>query len=409
MTALSMVLAPSVFVFAQTDEEAEEAAKNAELEAQIQKKAEELKKINEELQETQEDLQATVQKGQTLNNEIKKIDGNIKTINLGIQSSEVTIEKLGLELENLQDVIYDKEVELERKKHSITALLQQRQVMDNENLLMVFLKNKTLSDSLAQAQFIEDLNNSLLTEVVNLQDIREDLNEDLEDVSDKKDKTEQEKQTLKARESIAKEQKTERSYLLAQTKNEEAEYQKIVAELAERQRKIGEEIADIEAQLRAGANTDDLPTARSGILGYPVASVLVTQDYGATAFAQRAYRSKFHNGIDFRASVGTELFAAAEGEVIAVGDNGNVQYGRYVLVKHPNNLTTLYAHMSKQSVYVGQTVERGQLIGYAGETGYVFGAHLHFTVYWSPSVELKAFSGAGLVPVGITVNPFEYF
>jgi murein DD-endopeptidase MepM/ murein hydrolase activator NlpD len=144
------------------------------------------------------------------------------------------------------------------------------------------------------------------------------------------------------------------------------------------------------------------------VLAYPVLDPVVTQGYGATAFARRAYRTGFHNGVDFKASIGAPIIAADAGSIMAVGDNGRVQYGKYVLVKHDNNLVTLYAHLSRVVITKGDYVKVGQVVGYAGSTGYSTGPHLHFTVYWGPSVTLKSFPGAGLVPIGVTINPEEY-
>ena len=85
------------------------------------------------------------------------------------------------------------------------------------------------------------------------------------------------------------------------------------------------------------------------------------------------------------------------------------QYGRYVLIKHDNNLSTLYAHLSRQVVARGATVKRGDLIGYSGNTGYSTGPHIHLTVYWAPSVQMKSVPpAAGLVPVGVTIDPNDY-
>jgi Membrane proteins related to metalloendopeptidases len=99
--------------------------------------------------------------------------------------------------------------------------------------------------------------------------------------------------------------------------------------------------------------------------------------------------------------------AARGGKILAAGNNGKYQYGRYVLIQHDNGLTSLYAHLSKQAVATGDTVPEGHIIGYVGNTGYSFGNHLHFTVYWSDSVILKVLPtcNCGAVPVGVTGKP----
>ncbi len=88
-----------------------------------------------------------------------------------------------------------------------------------------------------------------------------------------------------------------------------------------------------------------------------------------------------YNGVDLAASVGTPVRAAAGGEVIVSRSSGwNGGYGLYVVVKHPNGTQTLYAHLSKTAVAVGDTVASGETIGYVGNTGRSTGSHLHFEV-----------------------------
>ena len=91
---------------------------------------------------------------------------------------------------------------------------------------------------------------------------------------------------------------------------------------------------------------------------------------------------KFHTGIDIAAPMGTPIKASNAGKVIYSGWYGG--YGRVVILDHGvmngAPTTTLYAHMSRQKVAVGQVVTRGQIIGLVGSTGYSTGPHLHFEV-----------------------------
>lgn len=108
------------------------------------------------------------------------------------------------------------------------------------------------------------------------------------------------------------------------------------------------------------------------------------------------YKKGTHNGIDIIGDNGKSnnsgyldyIIAHTEGEVVGVVSNyktnnpGSRDYGNYVKIKHPNGYYTLYAHMKYGSVTVkkGDKVERGQVIGYMGNTGNSYGAHLHFEV-----------------------------
>lgn len=88
-----------------------------------------------------------------------------------------------------------------------------------------------------------------------------------------------------------------------------------------------------------------------------------------------------YNGVDYGASVGTPILAAASGEVIVAKTYGyNGGYGLYVVIKHANGTQTLYGHLSKVSVAVGDSVSGGEVIGLLGNTGRSTGPHLHFEV-----------------------------
>lgn len=88
-----------------------------------------------------------------------------------------------------------------------------------------------------------------------------------------------------------------------------------------------------------------------------------------------------YNAIDIAAPIGTPVMASASGTVIiAKGSGWNGGYGSYIVIKHENGTQTLYAHESSVIVSVGQSVVKGQVIGYIGSTGKSTGPHLHFEV-----------------------------
>ena len=89
--------------------------------------------------------------------------------------------------------------------------------------------------------------------------------------------------------------------------------------------------------------------------------------------------TKYHSGIDFAASSGTEVYSSGDGEVSKVESN-YWGYGNVVTIDHGYGYETRYAHLSKFAVTKGQKVKRGQLIGYVGSTGKATGPHLHYEV-----------------------------
>ncbi len=385
-----------------------------ELKNEIDQKSQQLQEINNQIKENQKNLEVIQGQGQTLQTEIKQTDYNINQLNLSVRSSEITIDKLALEINSLQYEITDAENEIVLKREAVIRILQEFQKTDSETPLLIFLKNKSLADSVFEIQNLADLNTGLRTEIENLRNAKEEMANKLNQSANKKQLTETENSNLKNRKVILDDVKKEKKDLLSQTKNQEKIYQNIISDLQKKQMAIADEINTLEENLRASFDPSILPSKRPGVLTYPVADPYVTQKYGETASAKKLYTTGFHNGMDFRAPLGTPILAAEDGQVLAIGNNGYVQYGRYIVIEHENNLATLYAHLSIQKVKAGDSVKKGDIIGYSGGTrgtygaGYSTGPHLHFGVYWVLNLKMRSFSGAGLVPVGVTINPADY-
>jgi murein DD-endopeptidase MepM/ murein hydrolase activator NlpD len=130
-------------------------------------------------------------------------------------------------------------------------------------------------------------------------------------------------------------------------------------------------------KLKAAA--DRLDIAYRGRFDWPErGAFLVTQEFGRTAF------NAFHTGLDmsYIDRCGGPIYAAGDGIVLADG-RPNSKYGDWaigVVIGHSQRLATLYWHLSREIVTVGQEVHVGDVIGYEGATGFATGCHLHFEV-----------------------------
>ncbi len=85
---------------------------------------------------------------------------------------------------------------------------------------------------------------------------------------------------------------------------------------------------------------------------------------------------KFHYGVDLSAQEGTKVLCAGQGKAKEISENS--EYGKYIIVDHSEEITTLYAHLSDIIASVGDEIEAGQMIAHSGSTGNVTGPHLHF-------------------------------
>ena len=118
---------------------------------------------------------------------------------------------------------------------------------------------------------------------------------------------------------------------------------------------------------------DPPPRIGTGTFDYPYD---VNRGYVTSRFGMRWGRR--HNGIDIGLPVGTPIYAADGGRVVSVGTNGG--YGMLIKIDHGANIETLYGHLSKYYVSVGDMVYKGEKIALSGNTGFSTGPHLHFEV-----------------------------
>jgi murein DD-endopeptidase MepM/ murein hydrolase activator NlpD len=102
--------------------------------------------------------------------------------------------------------------------------------------------------------------------------------------------------------------------------------------------------------------------------------------------------SKFHYGMDFTAPTGTDVYATGDGTISAVV-NARRGLGNHVIIDHGFGYTSLYAHLERANVRVGQKVRRGDVIGFVGNTGMSLASHLHYEIRIN----------------GVNVDPVNYY
>ena len=91
--------------------------------------------------------------------------------------------------------------------------------------------------------------------------------------------------------------------------------------------------------------------------------------------------SIYHEGIDFPKKTGHPVYSTAEGDVVYTGEQFS-GYGKMIIIRHPHQWSSLYAHLSQIHVRTGQKVKKGQLIGKVGSTGRSSAPHLHFEMLY---------------------------
>jgi murein DD-endopeptidase MepM/ murein hydrolase activator NlpD len=169
----------------------------------------------------------------------------------------------------------------------------------------------------------------------------------------------------------------------AALKRSKANAAAIIRKAAADQKRLAKTIDNLIARQISRGN---IPSEYNGSMRWPMDEFTISGDFGCSSFAYYAPGNgcaHFHNGIDLVGAYGAPVKAAAPGTVVYVGWNwaDGPDPAWIVVIAHSGSLKTWYAHMQpKRPVSVGQSVRKGQIIGYEGDTGHATGAHLHWMV-----------------------------
>jgi murein DD-endopeptidase MepM/ murein hydrolase activator NlpD len=395
-----------------------QSAEVVKLQAEISERNERLKEIDAEIKQYQGELlkvgaeKSTLQRAiNTLELERKKTAADIAYTQNRIGSTDLEINKLNLEVNKMQDSI-------DKNKDAIAEIIRELNASDQDTLLLALLRTENISELWDNIEQLDSVKNAMHTRVQELTTLKADVEEKRADEQDKRNGLVKLKSQYSDQQTLLANNKQEKDQLLKTTKNQEAAYQALLAEKQAAKDKFEQELRGLESKLKFILDPNTIPTNGSQVFAWPIDNVRITQFFGDTEFARTgAYSGRGHNGIDIGVARGSIVRSALAGKVIAINTQvaPMCQYGKWVLVRHANGLTTLYAHLSLVSVESGQEVGTGETVGYSGDTGYATGPHLHFTVYASGAVNFTQYtcnSGITLtIPVSAPsgyLNPMNY-
>ena len=369
-----------------------------DLKKKIEDRNAQIKQVQEEIEKYQKEIENTTKETTTLKSKIKNLEATGKKLAADIKLTQNQIQSAKLNIEKLNLQIGQKDEGITEKKNSLGEFVRAINEAESANVLEVILSEDVFSDFFSSIDAMDNFQKEIKSNLVGLKEDKADLEEKKKEREVYKKNTEKLNGQYVDQKELVDINKTKTNKVLGETKNKEAVYKNLLADRIAKQKAFEDEIREFEDQIRLEIDPGALPKSGSGVLKWPLASVKITQYFGNTAFATAnpiVYNGGGHNGVDFRAAIGTPIIASKEGVVAGVGNTdqscNGVSYGKWVLIKHTNNLSTLYAHLSIIKVSGGQQVEIGQLVGYSGDTGYATGPHLHFGVFASEGIEIKSY------------------
>jgi len=351
-----------------------------------------IEEIQKEIDEYEEELVEIGEEKQTLQSTIKTLNVTRSKLGADIRQTERRIDSENLNIERLSLDIRDKEEKINQNNAAISETIRKVNEADGISLIEEVLASRDISDFWEDFESLENFQVGIKKDLDKLRIVKEGLSLDRKEVQTRRGNLVVEKGQLGDKKSIVDQNKREQDSLLKTTKNKESNYEALIEEKLKEKEKFERELFEFESQLQFELDPSKIPPIGSGVLAWPLNNIRITQRFGKTSSSGRLYASGTHNGTDFGVSEGNNVKASLTGVVQGVGNTdqypGCLSYGKWVLVKHNNGLSTLYAHLSLITVSPGQNVSTGQVVGYSGNTGYSTGPHLHMSLYASQGVQI---------------------
>ncbi|MFZ2072798.1 MAG: peptidoglycan DD-metalloendopeptidase family protein [Minisyncoccia bacterium] len=374
-----LIALPIAFLSAQTVEE---------LNSKINQKNVDIDKLEKEIKQYQAQLDDLGKQKNSLNVSLQQLDLTRKKLVADISITEKKIEKTNFKIQELSLDIGTKEDLITRDIEAIKLGIKKTNEFELSNFTQVILSENNFTDVWNDIDNMATVRDTVRKKIIELKQIKSDLEDTRKETTDARNELVVLKTQLADQKKIVDQNTAEKKKLLAQTKNNETSYQKLLKEKIAKKEAFEKELEDYESQLKYILDPSTLPG--KGVLSWPLDYVYITSYFGLRNVKGI---SSNHKGVDFRASVGTPLRAMSDGVVAGTGDTDiqcpGVSYGRFILLKFNNGLAATYGHLSLIKVGKGDVVKRGQVIGYSGNTGSSTGPHLHLSVYPKDGVDLK--------------------
>lgn len=338
------------------------------------------KKIEKQILESEEKLEEIEANLSDTMKEIKKLNSSIANYEEELSDLNKKVNNLENEIEETEEKIKESE-----KKEKV-----RKEVLEKRAIAMLKMGKTTYLDVLLNSADITELisNYFLIGKMADLDgDFLVQMQKEIKASKDlKKELEEKEQEVVKAKSEVEKKavalknEKTQKNSYIAKLNAEEAVLQEKIDEYNKEASKVDAAIA---AQAAKNESNNNYVKYTGGTLAWPTRNgKYVTSVYAPGGRTDIPVSGTTHRGIDLNAPQGTPVYAAADGVVSYVNASGwGGGYGTYVVLSHGNGLYTLYAHGSGiGNISVGSTVTTDTVIMYSGNTGWSYGAHLHFEV-----------------------------
>jgi len=327
--------------------------------------------INSQIESLKKSIKQVDSEKKNLAEEIAELEQKLSQAEKELADTEAKLKTTQAKLENTMKELKQAEERVEEQKDDLNKRMRTMYKTGPVDYIEVILGASSFSDFLTRLDMVQrilEADKALLAE----------FKARKEEVAQKKAELEEQQKLIAAQRNRILEKRAQivayrgdRQRLMAKLEEQKREYERQQDQLEKDAENLRRKILEWEMKNKKGF-------FGTGEFRWPVpSSTYVTSDFGWRTHPIYKTR-RFHDGIDIAASMGADVVAADDGEVIFAGAYGG--YGNTIIISHGGGISSQYSHLSKILVSAGKKVLKGDKIGLVGSTGLSTGPHLHFTV-----------------------------
>ena len=316
--------------------------------------------------------------------EAKDLTEKLKGIVADMEETQKKLTEKEEEIEQVENELVQAQIDANDQYERMKVRIKYMYENGNTKFVDILCQSKDISEFLNNAEYISTISSYDREQLVEYQQIRKKVQEQQTALEEEYAKLEDLQNDLIAKqtnvESLKASKESEISSIsgeLEQTNQKLAELQ-AAAEEAARKQKEKEAAAAAAKKNNNSGSAGGAVVSGNGMFTHPCPGYSRISSTFGYRNAPLAGASTNHKGVDFAASTGTPIYAAAAGTVTSAGYSGKA--GNLIIINHGNGLLTYYMHCNTIFVSAGQKVSKGQNIGQVGTTGNSTGPHLHFQV-----------------------------
>lgn len=339
-----------------------------DMQQQLEDLAKKKQQLEQQLNSISKKKQKELEKKSIIDEQVNATRDEISLLNDVLDSLDSELDNAEAELDKASKALDEK---LELSKNRIRSAYEQGEASYFE----IIIQSKTIYDFISKIEIVSQIANRDKEVIEQVKKSKDTIETKKKEIEENKAEKEKNAASLKSKQNTLSKKQAESDKIISEINSDAAATKRAVLAAEAEEEKLQQEIKKL---LSSSGNSTVVDT---GEFRWPVNTKFnnITSKFGYRTHPVTGVY-KLHTGVDIASSgiKGTSIYAAKGGTVLKAGYNTG--YGNYVVIDHGGGYATLYGHASTLTVSVGQTVSKGDVIGYVGSTGYSTGPHLHFEI-----------------------------